>query len=61
MIKTWPHIHSDGWHLEAGWTWNSFGIVVNVVWREAFVVRIGWAYVMLWRHEDLAPTNTVLY
>jgi hypothetical protein len=42
MIKTWPHVHTDGWHLEAGWTWDSFGLVANTVWNQAIVLhRLG--------------------
>jgi len=49
MMRCYPDFGTDGWHLEWGWTWGAFGLILCGTWGHSVVLRIGWAYVMLWK------------
>jgi len=59
MMRCWPDLSKPGWHVEVGWMWDCFGLVLcgNGGPFAALVMRVGWAYVQVWRHrrEETEP------
>ncbi len=49
MTYCYPALEVEGWHVEAGWHWDTFGVIASVTWGQSVVLRLGWGYVMAWK------------
>lgn len=53
MTYCYPPLGDDGWHFEAGWQWDTFGVGLCVSLGQAAVFRLGFGYVMLWKFDSV--------